>query len=79
MSKKPSKPYLRAVVQVGEILRRYPTSTAEGEILARAIRAAVNHELDPTNPRQAAATTGRGTSAAQDHGKPVAASASRRM
>lgn len=47
---RPRKPYLRAVVAVGEILRRYPPSTAEAEILARAVRAAVNGELDPADP-----------------------------
>jgi hypothetical protein len=47
---RPSKPYLRAVVAVGETLRRYPPSTAEAEILARAIRAAVNRELDSADP-----------------------------
>jgi hypothetical protein len=46
----PGKPYLRAVVAVGETLRRYPPSTAEAEILARAIRAAVNRELDSADP-----------------------------
>lgn len=53
MSKKdaPRKPYLRAVIRVGETLLINSVNSTGGEQdLARAIRRAVNIALDPQNP-----------------------------